>query len=59
MVKKEYKWNNPHEWLITKIEREWKEYQLRSAIRNLLYKIDNDIIQDAFQDEMDADGYFD
>lgn len=55
---KKYKWDNPYEWLETKSEK-WTREQLRSALLALAIKHDSDTIQDEYQSEMDADGYFD
>ena len=51
-----YKWSNPREWL------DWKRLQDGltdgEILEALICDIDGDKIQDAFQNEMDADGYF-
>lgn len=52
-----YKWDNPAEWLSEKAQS-WGEDALRAALNELARHVDFDDIQDIFQDEMDADGYF-
>lgn len=52
-----HKWNSPREWLDDKlVADELTEREVLSAIIDL---VDNDTLQDVFQAEMDADGYFD
>lgn len=46
-----YEFNNAHEWLYSK--------RIPSWLVPLLNKIDDDTIQDVYQSDMDADGYFD
>lgn len=52
-----YKWAHPGEWLAEKIA-EADETTLRGYLNSLLPSLDSDTIQDTFQDEMGADGYF-
>ena len=51
--------NSPHDWLSAKIANGWTDKQVINAFMSLLPMIDNDTIQDVFESEMDADGYFD
>lgn len=53
-----YKWDNPTEWLSEQIDSCENFHELRSYANALLSLVDNDQIQDLFQAEMDADGYF-
>ena len=57
-----YKWNTAHEWLLEKAQeyaRANNAAELLSIIDTLVPKLDSDTIQDEFESEMDADGYFD
>jgi hypothetical protein len=58
---KAYKWASPGEWLEDRLNR-YAESDDMNAIHHiaqeLLTKLDSDQIQDLFQDEMDAEGYF-
>lgn len=56
MVNK-YKWDGPHEWL-DDVSREWDSARLRAELMALAVRLDADELQDEFQTEMDADGYF-
>jgi hypothetical protein len=55
-----YKWDNPHEWF----EQFWRgkieqgSSELYSIGMELARQLDSDGIQDLFQSDMDADGYF-
>ena len=55
-MEKIYKWENPSEWLEDFLQSgaasPW------SVINTLLTMISEDDIQDLFQSEMEADGYF-
>lgn len=56
MTDKKYKWNNPHEWLdwalfIGKVQTS----ELMALIHDA---VSSDDVQDRFQSEMEADGYF-
>lgn len=53
----EYRWDNPHDWLDDHCA-EADIIELRSVIRDLCSKLSSDDLQDLFQDEMTADGYF-
>ncbi len=56
-----YRWATPHEWLLEKAEQHAAKNdaaELLSILNSLVPKIDADTIQDEFQSEMDADGYF-
>ena len=52
-----YKWDNPHDWLMEKVNT-WTENELRAELRHLATLLDGDQIQEAFESEMDKDGYF-
>lgn len=53
-----YKWENPQEWFREYLmEREPNE--LYSLCQELAGRLDSDEMQDLFQSDMDADGYFD
>lgn len=54
-----YKFANAHEWLGNYMQRIDDPERLRSIIRLFVVQCDDDTIQDMFQTEMDADGYFD
>lgn len=61
-MSKKYKWASPHDWLIAKISRHNdanEVSELVSICQDLVGEVDNDTIQDMYQSEMDADGYFD
>lgn len=57
-----YRWASPHEWLSHKINSigtvSPEARKLRGILNEVIPKLDADDIQDAFQSEMDADGYF-
>ena len=53
-----YRWHHPIEWLLEKADK-WNEEELRAELKNLAHKLDGDQIQDEYESEMDADGYFD
>lgn len=56
-----YKWSSPHEWLEHKISEHASTDDtgdLVSIARELASKLDADSIQDIFQSDMEADGYF-
>jgi len=60
-TEKKYRWDTPQEWLLEKAERHAKNNdsaELLSIIQTLVIGLDADSIQDDFQSEMDADGYF-
>jgi len=52
-----YKWSNPYNWLAD-VSRGWEEAVLYAALCRLAAKLDSDTIQNAFENEMDVDGYF-
>lgn len=55
----EYKWSHPLEWLRYKVNQHRDDPQwLADCITSLTTDMDGDTIQDLFQSEMDADGYF-
>ena len=56
-----YRWAHPIEWLdekITALSQADRVDELCSLARELGAKLDGDTIQDLFESEMDADGYF-
>jgi len=56
-----YKWDSPAEWLDKKIQKlsdSGDVTGLCQILRDILPNIDNDIIQNIYQEEMDEDGYF-
>ena len=58
---KRYRWSHPIEWLddhITELVRSNSGPELIALCRTLATKLDGDQIQDLFQTEMSADGYF-
>lgn len=58
-MSKNYKWDNPGEWLREKIRNTENINYVKLICYELLDGIDFDTIQDKFQSEMDQDGYFD
>ena len=52
-----YKWDCPYDWLCDKLNG-WDEATLRGEIRILAARLDSDTLQDLYQSEMEADGYF-
>lgn len=54
-----YKYANAHDWLEERITGTSDLDYLRGIIRSLAGKCDGDDLQDIFQSEMSADGYFD
>ncbi len=61
----QYRWSHPIEWLQGKIDdlanqrdKDVAVTELRSIASELAGHLDGDTIQDIFQSEMDADGYF-
>ena len=58
----EYRWANAHEWLRNYVDRTPVDTDRSDFWRNLVMslasKLDSDEIQDEFEREMDADGYF-
>jgi hypothetical protein len=55
---KHYQWEFPLEWLNDRLDHESDGYRLRSYAKTLAQALDSDAIQDIFQEEMAADGYF-
>lgn len=58
---KEYKWDSPLDWLtdrITNLLREGDTATLARDFRQLAEIVDGDAMQDLFQSDMQADGYF-
>ena len=53
----EYKWPTPHAWLNDQLEK-MNRPQLDELVMTLAAEADGDFIQDLFQKEMAADGYF-
>ena len=56
---KNYRWDHAADWLAWKVQGEPAPAQLRGIIRALMGKLPEDDIQDIFQSEMEADGFFD
>ena len=54
---KRYKWAYPSDWLNDEISHA-DEHELRGICQSLMSKLPEDDIQDLFQSEMAADGYF-
>lgn len=52
-----YKWANAQEWLQNYIDGLGHE-ELRQEAKNLASMLDDDTIQDTYQSDMDAQGYF-
>lgn len=55
-----YKWETPYDWFTSYVNSRADDPQaLRSLLLNIVaQKLDSDDIQDLFQPDMDADGYF-
>ncbi len=61
MADKTYRWGHPGEWLDDKIKdlcTQEDVTELASIARSLAGALDSDQLQDIFQTEMAADGYF-
>ncbi|KKM88033.1 hypothetical protein LCGC14_1262810 [marine sediment metagenome] len=54
---KSYQWTYPSDWLNEKIG-DWSVAELRSALNSILATLAEDDVQDTFQSDMEADGYF-
>lgn len=57
-----YQWGHPAEWLesrLTTLADDENMNEILSIARDLASKVDGDALQDLFQSDMDADGYFD
>jgi hypothetical protein len=52
-----YRWDSPSSWLRQKLT-EGTAQTLQARALRLAAALDDDTIQDLFQDEMDEDGYF-
>jgi hypothetical protein len=52
-----YKWKNPHEWIGGAMQF-WDEKRLRAELRAMAVRLDADTLQEMYESEMDADGYF-
>ena len=55
---KRYRWAYPSDWLNDKIASSDDVVFLRGVIDSLMSNLPEDDLQDLFQTEMDADGYF-
>lgn len=53
-----YRWNTPHDWVLWQMDRHGAVWAA-DALRVVILKVDADTLQDIFEKEMDADGYFD
>jgi len=58
---KRYQWQTPFEWLEWKVRytNDIRLGRLQSDLLELAQRTDPDILQDMYQSDMDADGYFD
>lgn len=54
-----YKYASAHEWLGSYLARIDDPEELRRIIHQFAVGVDSDTIQDLFEKQMDADGYFD
>lgn len=54
-----YKFANAHEWLKSYLHRQDSVNYLRTLAFTFAREMDSDAIQELFEKEMDADGYFD
>lgn len=52
-----YRWDSPAAWVEDKL-LEGNRAECTSIARELLGHVDGDVIQDSFQSEMQADGFF-
>jgi len=52
-----YRWDSPYEWLMEYCT-DLEPSELLSVVQELAMKLDSDALQDLYQSEMDADGYF-
>jgi hypothetical protein len=52
-----YRWESPADWLDWKF-LQWTATEQLAAAHQILKTIDNDMVQDIFQEEMEQDGYF-
>jgi hypothetical protein len=58
----EYRWDNPYDWLIARASSAMSSLDitwLDMSLRRLAYQTDFDTLQEIFEAEMNADGYFD
>ena len=53
-----YKWDRPHDWLDQYLAK-LNPHESRALVRHLAMRLDADDVEEVFQDDMDADGYFD
>ena len=56
-----YLWKHPLQWMGQRIQRALDENDIQwlaTSLQMILVRIDSDMIQDLFQDEMIEDGYF-
>lgn len=58
MSNPQYRWSHPYAWL-KEASRNWDTERLRTELQRLAFHTDSDTIQDLYQSDMDADGYFD
>lgn len=52
-----YKYADPQEWLAERA-RDWSHDRLYLELMELARQTDSDTLQDIYQSDMDADGYF-
>lgn len=55
---KQYKWSHPSEWLDDYIDTIGSLSEMRDLALDVARQLDGDQIEDLFQAEMEADGYF-
>lgn len=53
-----YRWSHPIEWLEEKLNGLSEPNKLHEFAIAMMSKLDSDDIQDLFQSDMEADGYF-
>ena len=58
-MNEKFRWNSPQEWLEEKLRGTDDPIELHAYATSLLSLLDADQVQDLFQSEMAADGYFD
>jgi hypothetical protein len=51
------RWDTPYAWLEEAAQR-WDAARLQAELLNLARLLDSDQLQDEYQRDMDADGYF-
>lgn len=59
MTNERYKWANPFEWLMDYASRPENQQELFSLLETCAQRLNSDQLQDLFESDMSADGYFD